>query len=161
MVAVHRTSLSHGVKNFLQAHALVVYLFLFHSYGLWATSLQELMNSSAIKCSLLVFSCSIWYAEASVIDSAYRSKSSFSSSVTQQIYSNVLKAGYYTDCTMIPTDSRYVSSLSQKCGMARAMVKGVGRFFNEPDAGLLGFKRISGFKKMSYEDQATDCDMDL
>ncbi|HXH31559.1 MAG TPA: hypothetical protein VNJ01_12145 [Bacteriovoracaceae bacterium] len=112
------------------------------------------------KCSLLV-PLFFLRAEASVLDSAYRSKNGYSSSVTQQVYSKVLKAGYSTDCSMSPTDSQYVSSLARNCGMGRALVKGVGRFFNEPDAGVLGFKKISGFKKMSYEDQASDCAINL
>jgi putative component of membrane protein insertase Oxa1/YidC/SpoIIIJ protein YidD len=113
------------------------------------------------KCSFIYILFLSFSAESSVIDSAYRSQSLKNSSVTQKVYSKILKSGYYTDCVMIPSDSTYVAQLSAKCGMHTALVKGIGRFFNEPDVGELGFKIISGFEKVSYEDQATDCSFDL
>ena len=119
------------------------------------------MSISVRKCSPLCILFLSFLAESSVIDSAYRNQISQSSSVTQKIYSNVIKAGYYTDCVMNPSDSRYVAQLSNKCGIFNARTKGIGRFFNEPDAGTLGFKMISGFEKISYEDQATDCAFDI
>jgi hypothetical protein len=116
------------------------------------------MNSSVRNFSLL-FLLVASGAESSVIDSDYRAQNLLSSSVSQQIYGRVLKSGYYTDCKMIPSDSRYVSSLSHKCGMTVSLVKGIGRFFNERDAGMLGFRTIVSFQKISYEDQAVDCSL--
>lgn len=81
-----------------------------------------------------------------------------SQGTTGQVYSKVVKGGYTTDCNMEPTDSQYVSAVAKKCGMGQALIMGVGRFFNEPDAGALGYSQLSGFKKMSYEDQAPNCD---
>lgn len=111
------------------------------------------------KCSFILLITSL-YAESSVIDSAYKNKTLQSANVTQKIYSQVFKSGYSTDCMMTPTDSQYVAQVSQKCGMTKALVKGIARFFNEPDSGFLGLKVISGFEKVSYEDFSTNCDID-
>lgn len=58
---------------------------------------------------------------------------------------------------MLPSDSAYVASAAKKCGFTNGLLRGIGRFMNEPDAGTLGFNSVTSFTKVSYENQVDDC----